>query len=69
MSEFPYVSGYKQAWRDTAVVRIVNWVINTFATNAYRNFVADTMRLGRTEMQKRLDEENRVDPDKFLGED
>lgn len=58
-SQFPYVSGYKESWRDRAVARAVNWIFNTFATTAYLNFIADLLLLGRSEFERRLREEAR----------
>ena len=66
MSEFPYVSGYKQSWRDTAVAAVVNWIVNTFATRSYQAFVTDLMHLGREEFQRRLTAEQTKHDEEFL---
>lgn len=58
-SQFPYMSGYKASWRDRAVARVINWVMEAFATTAYLNFITDLIMLGRTEFERRLRDEAR----------
>ena len=58
-SQFPYVSGYKSSWRDRAVARVINWVMETFATTAYLNFITELLMLGSAEFERRIREEAR----------
>lgn len=50
----PSTSGYRASWRDRAVGSTVNWIINTFATRAYRSFIELHFRYGRERVLQEL---------------
>lgn len=71
-SQFPNTHGYKGAKRDRAVAAVVNWVIDTFATDGYYNFMVELITLGREEWRKkqtREAEELRDLQERFLGDE
>jgi hypothetical protein len=57
----PKTYGYKASWRDRAVGVTVNWIINTFATRAYRAFIYMCVEHGREGLHDLITKEDRDD--------
>lgn len=58
---FPKTSGYQVNWRDRLAGGLANWVMTTFATTAYLNFVYLLTKLGWDELDRRLKEGRDLD--------
>ena len=55
-AKFPSVYNYKGSQRDRVLVNVVNWLLNTFATERYLKFIYVVMDEGRKGLDKRLAE-------------
>lgn len=64
---FPHVEGQKGARRDRIVVSLVNWILTTFATSKYLDFLHLLMSLGRAELERKLKDESEPADAEFLS--